>query len=645
MKAASRILPIVAFVFASSSPSNAQEDLSNEMCLECHSDQDLTRELLNGEVQPLFVDPDQWNQAVHGMLSCADCHSTIEEIPHNEWLPKPCCRECHDDSVEEFSASDHGKACAASTDEAPSCVVCHGDIHVFPFRDDEGSPIHPARQPETCGECHSNPEVLKAFGIRVVPPLEAYRASVHARAVTEGRGGATCSDCHGGHNILPGNRTESSVSHQRVAETCGTCHSEIMAAYRGSIHARALDDGVREAPTCTDCHGEHRILSPQEEGSPVYLANMASQSCGHCHNDLHLSEKYGLSMDRVPSYNNSYHGLAVRSGRQTVASCASCHGVHDILPSSDPDSHVNIANLPDTCGQCHPGAGRRFAIGPVHVIAEESQNTVTYFVRLIYLPLIFLTIGGMAVHNLMDFIRKSSSPQWRMAASSEAPERMMRGFRVAHLLVVISFPVLVYTGFALKYPEAWWAQLINFWEAEFDFRGWVHRAAGVVLLAAIAYHLIHLMRNSGARACIWRMRPSMEDLRELKERVLYYLGRRKNPPHGVELGYVEKSEYLAFMWGTIIMALTGFLLWFENFTLEWLPSWVPEAATAVHFYEAILASLAILVWHFYWVIFDPAVYPMDASWITGKAPVSRELERRGSVDDSTEDSQRRTFSG
>jgi cytochrome b subunit of formate dehydrogenase len=140
-------------------------------------------------------------------------------------------------------------------------------------------------------------------------------------------------------------------------------------------------------------------------------------------------------------------------------------------------------------------------------------------------------------------------------------------------------------------------------------------------------HLIHLAQSARARACIAAMRPRLEDWHELRERFRYYLGLSKDPPTGVKLGYIEKSEYLAFIWGTAIMALTGFLLWFENFTLRWFPKWMSDAATAVHFYEAILATLAILVWHFYWVIFDPAVYPMDASWWSGRAPLTRTLER------------------
>jgi hypothetical protein len=75
------------------------------------------------------------------------------------------------------------------------------------------------------------------------------------------------------------------------------------------------------------------------------------------------------------------------------------------------------------------------------------------------------------------------------------------------------------------------------------------------------------------------------------------------------------------------MAVTGFLLWFENLSLRYLPKWVSDVATALHFYEAVLATLAIVVWHLYWVVFDPDVYPMDASWWHGRAPATRVHER------------------
>jgi cytochrome b subunit of formate dehydrogenase len=84
----------------------------------------------------------------------------------------------------------------------------------------------------------------------------------------------------------------------------------------------------------------------------------------------------------------------------------------------------------------------------------------------------------------------------------------------------------------------------------------------------------------------------------------------------------------------LLMTVTGLLLWFENFTLSFLPKWVIDIATTIHFYEAVLASLAILVWHFYWVIFDPEIYPMDASWWHGRSPAARVHERGVEADES-----------
>jgi hypothetical protein len=76
-------------------------------------------------------------------------------------------------------------------------------------------------------------------------------------------------------------------------------------------------------------------------------------------------------------------------------------------------------------------------------------------------------------------------------------------------------------------------------------------------------------------------------------------------------------EYWAVVWGGVVMALTGLMLWANNVTLTWLPKSALDFATAVHFYEAVLATLAIVVWHFYTVIFDPDVYPLETAFLTG----------------------------
>jgi cytochrome b subunit of formate dehydrogenase len=195
-------------------------------------------------------------------------------------------------------------------------------------------------------------------------------------------------------------------------------------------------------------------------------------------------------------------------------------------------------------------------------------------------------------------------------------------------LAVVSFVVLVYSGFALKYPESWWAIMLQFGDNE--ARGLVHRVAAVGLMGACLFHFGHIAVSARARGQMAAFLPKVADFREFGHRIAYNLGRRESPPAPVRVGYVEKLEYWAALWGTAITAITGLILWFENWTLTYLPGWVPEAATVLHFLEAILATLAILIWHFYFVIYDPAVYPMDMTWLTGKPPFAR-AEERGEV--------------
>jgi cytochrome b subunit of formate dehydrogenase len=499
----------------------------------------------------------------------------------------------------------------------------------MPSRSDPGSPVAAPHLAATCGLCHAEPKLSGPGTVKRVQPLAAYSASVHAG--TESRGpAASCSGCHGSHDILASADPRSRVHRERIPETCGACHAEIARVFASSVHGRAAASGIRQAPVCTDCHGEHRILGPGDQGSPVYATNLPRMTCGRCHGDLRVTEEFGLEAGAVATFEDSFHGLAGLAGNVTVANCASCHGVHDILPSSDPRSHVHPTNLAATCGTCHPGAGARFAIGTVHVMPGDPRRAhpAVYWIRLAYLWLIAVVIGAMALHNALDLRRKALSPPPRpVTAAATRRERMSLGFRVAHGLLVASFAVLVWTGFALRSPGAWWAAALLAVEERFALRGTLHRGAALVLLGAFAFHAVHLAVDRGARACISGMLPRCSDLSELRERVRWLLGRRAEMPRSPTLGYVEKIEYLAVVWGTGVMAATGFLLWFETWSLAHLPKWVGDVAAVVHFYEAVLASLAIVVWHLYFVVFDPVVYPMDGAWLSGREAPGRTLER------------------
>ena len=104
--------------------------------------------------------------------------------------------------------------------------------------------------------------------------------------------------------------------------------------------------------------------------------------------------------------------------------------------------------------------------------------------------------------------------------------------------------------------------------------------------------------------------------------------RREKPKYG-RFNYAEKAEYWALVWGTALMGLTGVMLWAKVWVGNTLARWWVDIATAVHFYEAILATLAIVVWHFYQVFLDPDVYPMNWAWWDGKMPVEHYRHEHG----------------
>ena len=137
---------------------------------------------------------------------------------------------------------------------------------------------------------------------------------------------------------------------------------------------RRIARGNGLAPVCTDCHGIHTIKSHIDPNSSVSEQNIARTTCARCHEGVRLSQEFGVAGNRVSSYLDSYHGLASEGGSAVVANCASCHGVHNILPSSDPRSTINRANLDATCGKCHKGVTQKFTLTKVHMDVSTVQR-------------------------------------------------------------------------------------------------------------------------------------------------------------------------------------------------------------------------------------------------------------------------------
>ena len=526
------------------------------------------------------------------------------------------CTSCHD----------QGQKLTKSAHASLTCTTCHEKHEKYP---------HPANVPKpACTSCHE--DIAGEFA-----------RGVHGQAAKAGNAGAPdCSVCHGDAHELQ--NPKSAAFRTAVPETCGMCHTEVVEQYRASVHGQALARGIAQAPLCTDCHGEHSILAHTNQASPVNASHIRD-TCGSCHGDVRLSRKFGLPTDRLLSFDASFHGLAAKSGSQTVANCASCHGVHNILPSSDPKSTINAKNLPATCGQCHEGAGTRFAIGQIHVTEAKTEPAAIRWVRQFYVFLIPVLIGLMLLHNGGDWVRKAIRMRFRpgrkRGASDDLPGlpefRMLPFERVQHAVLVVSFATLVWTGFALKYPDQWWAKPLLAWEATVSMRGLLHRIAAVVFMGVTVTHAVALLANRRLRKHWQEMWPKTTDMTEAVENFAYNVGLRDRVPHRSAHSYIEKSEYWAVVWGAVVMIATGLMLWANNLMLAWLPKVWLDVATSIHFYEAVLATLAIVVWHFYSVIADPEVYPVDTAWLTGFS-VRRHAAQQADTDQTEEREQQVT---
>jgi len=197
--------------------------------------------------------------------------------------------------------------------------------------------------------------------------------------------------------------------------------------------------------------------------------------------------------------------------------------------------------------------------------------------------------------------------------------RMTLNERAQHLNLAINFTILVITGFALSFPKAFWVSPITDVPAGMTIRGFLHRLCGVAILCLGGYHILYCAFTKRGRGLIKDMIPGLKDAIDLWETLKnnLFINRPAKKLKMPRFNFREKLEYLGLIWGTLVMTVTGFILWFEVEWLKYFPKWTFDLARTIHFYEAILATLTIIVWHFYSVVFNPDVYPMSWAWITG----------------------------
>lgn len=326
----------------------SQSQIQNQKCLICHGKKDLSVKLEDGTTKILFIDDSVLSHSAHSKISCYDCHNDIVEITalgHKKNVNRVQCTRCHFEN-------------------------------------------NPVGAPET--------EKYREF-----------QESVHQQELNKGNTKApACQTCHGTHNIV----SEKSISpldlKKKITYTCGQCHLDIYTIYKASVHGTAIfEKNIEDIPVCTDCHGEHTIKKTDDPGSSVFKTTVYS-TCGSCHASEKIVEKYGIKADKFQTYESSYHGIAVQFGEKTAANCASCHGVHDIRPQDDPLSSIHPDNIVKTCGKCHPDANANYAKGRIHINPKSEESGSIYYISGFFKWLTIITLTLLAIHVMLDLIRK-----------------------------------------------------------------------------------------------------------------------------------------------------------------------------------------------------------------------------------------------
>jgi cytochrome b subunit of formate dehydrogenase len=587
-------------------PYHAQTTGSNA-CVKCHTEADHKPEL---------------KSSVHKNLECSDCHNYIAnnlaKHPQNmKGTQKADCYLCHSNIAKEHRESIHGISLSEGIDEAAMCWNCHGSHNIKKVKDPQ-SMVYPSNIAATCGNCHDNPKIMEKFDLGIKNPEQNYLNSIHGQLVTSGRKDApTCTVCHGVHDIKNKIQPGSKISTFNTPLLCGSCHKDAAKDYQESIHWLRAKKGYKESPVCDDCHSEHSIRQINTGDKRAESKKIQEETCVICHQSKRIAARFGSEGGQALLYQDSYHGLAVMRGDKKAAMCVDCHSTHKILPKSYEESSVNINNVTATCKKCHPNASTVFSQSYSHKTQNAQAAKIENLVGDIYFWMIISVIGAMILHNTLIFIYEVRKKRKKMLNDITIP-RFTKNEVIQHYLLLSSFLTLAITGFALKYNQSWWAEMLQSLGMSELARQYIHRTAAVILITTGIYHIFYLFFTNRGRDVLQSLVPKFNDVLDARDNILYYLKLKKNPPKFGNYDYAEKAEYWALIWGTVVMGATGFLLWFPTIVGNWAPIWLIKVGEMIHFYEAVLATLAIVVWHWFFVIFHPAEYPMSVTWIDGK---------------------------
>ncbi|MCE5323627.1 cytochrome b/b6 domain-containing protein [bacterium] len=519
---------------------------------------------------------------------------------------------------------------------------------------------------KTCGDCHD---------------VDANARSLHFNTGSFKPDPQTsqCLFCHPikSHTINAKHITKPSDA------VCDSCHPDIAGEVRSSVHGRP-NKHHGDHPRCTSCHKGY----PHSRGHKMTRSRQLSM-CTGCHNDKKLMRHYGVKPNAVSSYECSYHGKALmHDAKMGTATCVDCHDSHHVLSPDAKGSPTSTANVAGTCRKCHPGARFNFAAsGANHLQIEIEQSALLRAERQLFHMLTWVVMLGLVAMITLDlrkkvFCRNCCPRSGRLSATlialsfyslvtgvltaslntraakwawtlwavllasafiayliktrripEKRPKRYYERFtlsqRLQHMLLALSFTILVLTGMPLRYADVGWTSHLNSLFSGFEGARIAHRVGAMGLVLVWVWHCIYLLvqwKRTGFSFKSWSMWPTRKDFTDLIVTIRFGLSGNIKRPEYDRFSFREKFDYFAVWWGVPVMIISGLILWFPVQIGNRLPAIAQSVALIAHSDEALLAVLAIVVWHFYNVHLNPDNFPANQAWLTGRLSEA-EMER------------------
>ncbi len=558
-----------------------------ENCMLCHRYRGLARVDENEDrIHLYYVDPDYTDRGLgpHARLKCTDCHlrSEVEVIPHKPTSPVNCTATCHLDqpgNIELTFSHESVHATLESSAHTAETLAKSNELLGMPLHADQSQ----------CLLCHDEP--------------------TYAR--------------------------EDQTWRERVApvQRCDACH-------QGQL----------------DLDTQFAFWHVESRSRPAWSHENMARVCAVCHSHEEIRASFEMP-DTVASYLASFHGKAVLLGSEDTADCLDCHinewdNAHRILSKTEEPSSTHPEQVSDTCrsADCHPTADVGISTAAVHLDLATSRG-IEFIIGAIFILLILGTFGPSVVlqslemlqivigrhdprqHRREELTRKlMATHEGRRALSRFTPHQ-----RVQHWLLVLSFTALVVTGFPIKFADKAWAAWLVDMKGGLPSARNLHRYAGVVLIVGFVYHLLYVAwsawmtqrRTKQGWLKTFLDLPMMSNPREIKElfqQIAFLLFLRKERPDGDRFTLKEKFEYFGVFWGSVLLGITGMLMWYNAWTTEHLTGRVLTIALIVHSFEAFLALLHVGVIHMIGVILSPLSFPMSPAMFTGDTPVEEMAE-------------------